>query len=776
MDIQNIKEIVETIEETIADRGSEMENSSQLTNELIVDDLILGLGYNKKRDHNVLRIFDKPFDWEIAVSGCKLAIKVFSLSTENLALDTEALDYIEANNIEIIVATNGKKLQLMGESEYTINLLGELKQTDYEVLAALSKDTFNKEFLESLGKAKTITEEEMVDIFIQSKEQLASVLESRANELQSGKAGAAEQAEKLISRIENSLISKNVDVASEAFEELRNQVKELTAKNNEDITTIQSLQITIDELNAKIKETSGESRRKALEILSLIDDSNNAKRSYVAVINDEIIQYSQLHTFVGKVLQTLYYIKSFEAQPFIFNGDVFTLESDGASIKHNDLIINNRAYDVVVTNNQEDEVIQKLKTIFSHFDDIVFEVKKTGNLFVEQNTGISDEVAGIERTDENEEEAEEESVESIEETEPGAEEFESHLLVSQLKAIDTLLWSEEEVEISNIRFIGSNTSSFIINDGSNADMTLEQILAKCIDAVISISESEQEQQTVLKLKQKNLELVSDLIKPYSEEYKDCLRINGTRYVITEIPDVKKLISILENMCKTLEINTDSIFVYMDAMTSSEAILNDYGFEIEQVPISNSTLYAENEQPEIGTAILRGDMFNNILISRNSLQIHKDILKRTLAVKTKYVSRLIDYANQEDELKQIVSAMIAEAEKQGKEVLKCNTGYVVGEQYKLLSDNKEEVGEEALEIEVGNEVYYLAHLDDWQIAESLIKMHVALFNNTSIAVKEQIDADAINYYGSEFLTSEPSTSLAIQSFVRYVASCVDSKQR
>lgn len=772
----NIKEIVETIEETIADRGSEMENSSQLTNELIVDDLILGLGYNKKRDHNVLRTFDKPFDWEIAVSGCKLAIKVFSLSTENIVLNAEALDYIEANNIEIVVATNGKKLQLMGESEYTINLLGELKQTDYEVLAALSKDTFNKEFLESLGKAEVITEDEMIDIFIQSKEQLASVLESRANELQAGKTGAAEQAEKLISRIENSLISKNVDVASEAFEELRNQVKELTAKNNEDITTIKSLQITIDELNTKIKETSGESRRKALEILSLIDDSNNAKRSYVAVINDEIIQYSQLHTFVGKVLQTLYYIKSFEAQPFIFNGDVFTLESDGASIKHNDLIINNRAYDVVVTNNQEDEVIQKLKTIFSHFDDIVFEVKKTGNLFVEQNTGISDEVAGIERTDENEEEAEEESEESIEETEQGAEEFESHLLVSQLKAIDTLLWSEEEVEISNIRFIGSNTSSFIINDGSNADMTLEQILAKCIDAVISISESEQEQQTVLKLKQKNLELVSDLIKPYSEEYKDCLRINGTRYVITEIPDVKKLISILENMCKTLEINTDSIFVYMDAVTGSEAILSDYGFEIEQVPISNSTLYAENEQPEIGTAILRGDMFNNILISRNSLQIHKDILKRTLAVKTKYVSRLIDYANQEDELKQIVLAMIAEAEKQGKEVLKCNTGYVVGEQYKLLSDNKEEVGEEALEIEVGKEVYYLAHLEDWQIAESLIKMHVALFNNTSIAVKEQIDADAINYYGSEFLTSEPSTSLAIQSFVRYVASCVDSKQR
>jgi len=51
------------------------------------------------------------------------------------------------------------------------------------------------------------------------------------------------------------------------------------------------------------------------------------------------------------------------------------------------------------------------------------------------------------------------------------------------------------------------------------------------------------------------------------------------------------------------------------------------------------------------------------------------------------------------------------------------------------------------------------------------MHTVIFNDASIAVKVQINVDAVNYYGSEYETSEPSTSLEVKSFVDYVASCV-----
>lgn len=774
MDIMKLHELVDSINETVDCKREELTGNKQLTNELIVDDLMLGLEYNKKKDTNVKIMFDYDVDWEVkSADGVSMAVKVYGLGSGINSSEVKSLQgYCKNNNVQLVIVTDVIEtiiyiLDTNGlEPIYTVRMTEDMNETDINVLKALSKNEFNFTYIKSLMNKKVITVDDVAEVFISNSDKIVEGICAVVDEALPDCTNSRVQTEIFYNNIVSSLTSDERDATEEQIQKLKDQIMELTSKNNDSITTIQSLECTISELNEKLEKTSGESKRKAMELLSVIDDSDSASRSYVAVINEEIIQFEELHTFVGRVLQILYSIKSFEAQPYIFDGSIFTLES--SDTKHNDLIVNNRAYDVVISNDEEDTAIQKLKTIFSHFDDILFEVKKTGKMISKQVTGIDEDIFVDDVEDEDESgvaQKQEETEEKVETTD------DERLLVAQLKILDSLLWTEEEVNIFNIRFIGSNNVTFVVNNGTSADMTYEQMLCKCIDAVVSLSLSEQEQETVIKLKQKNLELIDGVIKTYSDEFKDCPRINGTRYVVTKIENAKQAANIVNEICKALDIDTQQIFIYFDAVTTSEPIISDYAIDIDSIPIINSVLYnAEETTP--GVAILRGEMFNHVLLSKNSLQVHKDIMKKTLAVKTKYLSRLFN--NYDVDIKQIVEAMFVEALNQGKDISRCNIGYVIGEQYKIVSDTIEEVSDNPIELDIDDNRYYMSRLEEWQIAETLLKIHISLFNNASIAVKEQIDIGAVNYYGDDFVTSEPSTSLAIQSFVRYVASCVDIK--
>ena len=96
------------------------------------------------------------------------------------------------------------------------------------------------------------------------------------------------------------------------------------------------------------------------------------------------------------------------------------------------------------------------------------------------------------------------------------------------------------------------------------------------------------------------------------------------------------------------------------------------------------------------------------------------------------------------------------------------GNVIGESYKILSSSEFEVSPEHSAITSLGGVIYMSYIEPWQIMHTLIKVHTTIFNNTSIAIKELVNVDAINFYGKEFETSEPSLALAVKSFVDYIA--------
>ena len=157
-----------------------------------------------------------------------------------------------------------------------------------------------------------------------------------------------------------------------------------------------------------------------------------------------------------------------------------------------------------------------------------------------------------------------------------------------------------------------------------------------------------------------------------------------------------------------------------------------------------------------------------LFKSNKNTIHEDIIVKALKIKTKYLCA--DVVGM-DAIAEVVESMMMEAYRSNVVIKPEKFGNLLGTNHKLISDNKADIGDDAIELDNLSTKIYLSQLDTWQVPYALIKIHTTLFNNSAIAIQTKVNGTAINFYGTEFETAEPSLSLAVKSFVDYVASGV-----
>lgn len=1004
----NIKEITETIEFNKED----LKCNRMLTNEIIVDDIMLGLGYNKRRDKSVQRIYNKLIDWMVVTtSGKKIAFKVLSLDeTMDSASDMDdTIKYCTEARYSLLIIITGITLTVLRYNKVDINyakvkdisLEKELESIDEQIIDAISKETFNIDIIDSLLKP-TFNYDNLIEIIVDNKQNLSeyianlvgkecpkeiieqfidnsispsnevrlsedttelkqlleqskqelnqvnSELESIKSELKTYKEQHSKDT-KLISELKSQAgqiynveqtskekddtiekLTKANEEKDEIIENLESKIKEQcneinSLKENSNNNTEQSssneemqrkidsyvakirdlsLKISeteeerdealkkVEEMQKEVEELSGSDLRFAEQLLNSIDDDEDDDRSYVAVINKELLSYEDIHTFIGRCLQKLYDLKSFEASQFIFNGDIFKMDINS---KFSDIIMNSKTYDVILATDNENEELNKLRIVFSHFDDVVFVCKKTGTLrkninsrydipeeheeiqlesdeylpdsyeedteqsefgepvqnfeeqsdegqsFEEQSFDMSKQEfegqqgkdlfstpeQGVEQQSEfrfdndNMEESdinglfgddedtmptdEEDSMPTDEENimsndemqnlfnsnnnesfnsiqqefngevpyfDDGLDtieepEMQKHLLVAQLLNIDMLIWSEEPIKFNNIKYISTNIITFGIN---TQDTSYDRLLCKCIDAILAIEAFNGSKDLVHRLKQKDFSKANNFLKLYSPEYSQYPRINGTRYVVAGIESVQQVAAALLDVCSIMEIDTQEIFLYFETETNSQFIIDSYDFDENAIKIAETTSYIPEEgvEPSQSIAIIRGDMFNHIVITKNSLKVHKEIFNKALAIKTKYLGVVLDSI---DKVYEVICDTLQAAQNSGLQIDFKAIGNVIGENYMLISNEEYKVSPEHVEYNVLGQTVYISKLEDWQVPHSLIKVHTALFNNTAIAVKTSINSDAVNYYCNNFETSEPSLGLAVNSFADYVADCI-----
>ena len=667
-----------------------------------------------------------------------------------------------------------------------------IAELENEIASAPNSLDDNVEEIENIKAELNNTKEEV--------ERKAAEIEKLNSELASKDERIAELENEIASAPEESANTntESGSVDQSEIDAYREQIQELTNKLADSQDEVVELNKKLEDAENKLDNMSGADRQKAIELINVIEDSDELPRSYVAVINTELLQYDALHTFVGRTLQKLYELKSYEASQFIFNGDIFKIVQPA---ERNDLIMNNKAYDVKIDGIHEDEVLNKLRIVFSHFSDVIFECKKIGSTSVKEvaqdNSSVDTEDITV---DNNEEEIEitentedtidlgdnNSDLDSIQldesfDTSDDSDDFEDTelqqesstntlhgILCGQLLQIDQLIWNDEPIEFNTIKYIGSSSMNFNINMNCD-DMSNEQLFCRSLDAILALAVSAGDVQSLYKLRQTDLSQINNFIKLYTEEYAAYPRINGTKYAVAGIDSVKQVASVLYDLCMSLDIDTSDIFLFFDATTESEQIMNDYGYEEMAIQLREETDTSTIPDEANGMAVLKGNIFSNIIITKNSLQAHRKIFGDTLAIKTNYLQKLIKV---ESDVTETIREILCEAVNHGRSEINYNSiGNVIGEKYKLVSNNANEVNAEASQVDVNGTTVYISKLESWQVPLSVIKVHTALMANTSIAIKLGINTEALNFYINDFVVAEPSLALAVASFSRYVESCL-----
>lgn len=904
MEQQKFIDLAEDILATIGTRKHDMENSRPATNDLIVTDILMGLGYNMRRDTSVERIYSGDYDWSLE-SAQGDAVAVYTVpACKEITLDNDlmvAFETLSGVPYKVVLVTNAETLEIWKydtESEnkykrvYTVDFKS-LDDTDFKVLDAVSKQGFDEDILDEISKDCEVTVEKVKKLFDTHIKGMLLNLVTSSGADENEASNVIDEFMNKMSFDNESIVSGGIDISNEEVNKLRamlnesnekikrlesnearaesdkvdsyiEQIRDLNIKMSDKDKKIEELEEENKDLKDQINQLSGSDRKRAQEMLDLMDDNPESPRNYVAVVNSELLQNDNLHTFVGRVMQKLYGIKSLEASQYIFNGELFKLNSNAV---RNDLRMNSKNYDIDFREGEtEDEILNKLRVLMSNFSDVVFECKKIGSLHPVKNQAHEDEFEnpgdfegsqgfesneqdfngneqGFDESDSYEEDglaidsengnfegnigafdsgeqgfneeandfendgqgfeenasAEDSGFDSMagfnsetdsfgefisDETEVPEEndEFTSDkqrkpvLLACQLSTVDELIWSDEEINFKSVKYITDDQMKLVFsinNDGGN-----DNTLCKCINAMLAIEAHKKNKDIIKQVKLKNFSQVNSFIKLYTEQYKDCPRINGTKYAICGVSTVGNIGSALNDIGKALNIDTSSMFIYFEAETDSYSILDNYQYDENYITPRENVNFVSSGNNTMKEVVLRGDMLSSIVITKNSLQVQKEILSNIVAVKTKYIGKVIHSSegsdgalvNSNEDVAEVFSKMLMEARANGTNIDPKDICTVIGTGYKLMSYNENDVAPDHMEMSIEGEKIYISKLENWQMVESLVKVHTVLFNNTGIAIKIHTNVDAINFYGTQFCTAEPTLSLAVNSLVNYVTSC------
>ena len=141
-------ELLNGIKGTIGLHNEELRNEPNSINDFIIEDLLEGLGYNKRKDPTVKRLYSDRLTWRIANHiGIMITTKNntddIQIEFKNLPeFDCDILMVVNHDSIFMFRYTNGEFKRI-----YMLNLTKDLTKTDIEFLDTISKDKTKEDII-----------------------------------------------------------------------------------------------------------------------------------------------------------------------------------------------------------------------------------------------------------------------------------------------------------------------------------------------------------------------------------------------------------------------------------------------------------------------------------------------------------------------------------------------------------------------------------------------------------------------------------------------------
>lgn len=862
---------LEYVKETIELRREDIENNEFETNNLLLDDILIALGYNKRREPGVKALYSSNADWEIIYNGeTRFIVAVYGYNSDKPTIKQlePSFEFADINGFRFVLLTDGERLAIYGDREELADIQNIFDESSDEILSALSKQGWNPEYIKSLSINNILTDDnilntiknnidtisfkvlELLDVkntelaLDKTREVILSLggktenIETNA-ELNNAKAtieklnldlnSAKESISKLtqelqdkdsnteneesiqkiaelnsrLNELELTLKSKDAKIneiqaiideykqnelklnqENELLKQKNSEIQEsLNSTNNENtdnydegayrekIATLtedkQKLTMELAEYKDKLEEMerkqAGDEDKQvvmARQLLEAVEDNEELNRTYVGVVNSKLFQISELTKFVGTCLQELYLAVSFELMHLLFDGDIFKIIQPAV---RTDLLINTKAYDIDISELSEEEVLSRLKTLFSKFDNVVFMCKAIGtykepaiieNEYVEDYTEL-DEI-GIEELDDIplEDNLDSDSFSNEIAFEDSELDIGGYNKILGLALVDvgSVIWSQGN-PIKTLYALNDGVNTFKISND-----TYENIVNSTITSMLTICNSSLESLNLLR----NTDLTTLSASIHRDKLSDTdIQILDTCYY-TDVDNMRKCVSMLLAVADILNIDTTRVYMYFEAdyidgngleenYIDREMLVIPQELDIDSLEKCNDTIHC----------IISGTSILNIQEIESVLNVERLVIDKAIAARTAYMTNAL---RSNTDIAKAVATCLAQADMENIPDIISRINKIVNYETNVILGEDEEHSDEAIEFTAGTNTYYIDTMPGYITTLLLIYLHKEILNDGIIDIRVELNSTVYTALKNGLITPDIYKSLAGKLFI------------
>lgn len=542
----------------------------------------------------------------------------------------------------------------------------------------------------------------------------------------------------------------------------RDRISELIYDNQELGEKLKAATMELDDIARK---KAGEEDPKivlARQLLDAVDDNQELNRTYVGVVNSKLFQLNDLSKFTGICIQELYSLVSFDLMKLLFDGDVFKVIQPAV---RGDLMINTKKYDIDLSMLSEEEVISRLKTLFSKFDDrVIFMCKTIGtydenydaNDMSDVNNLIFNEDGSVEMAEldifgermdfvKKLDHKEEEQKEELEPVTP--------LLGLALCDVSDVMWQENS-PIRNIRAIGNQSAIYGIKNNKNP----YDILLHSVKSLIALTDNISNSVSILNTV--NLAEHSGFVS-LEQQSESALKIPYTEYYI-ELNSLQRCISILLTIAEVLSLDESAVYMYFEASYLPGSDLVDNYMDRNLLGLDVCIDKSKLGKAKCGIhCMLTGQVYYNQMCNDDVSKGIDLLVTKSIALRTKHFQTAISDV---DKLNNVFSNMFNSVEEDIADSIVDQLNIEFGtEENELLLCNK--TNNTWLEISVHGKVYYIDKIPGAIVTKLIFRVHELVYGaDAPIDIRAELDSQIYGHFIDGAITADCSEYMSGKWFI------------
>ena len=168
---------LEYVKETIELRKQDIENNDLETNSLLMDDVLLAFGYNKRRDKGVKAVYAGGADWEISEgSEVRMLIKVYGYNGEEPSGQqlSEVMSLASELDARFVILTDGNRLSVYAEDSKILGIDTLFSDENDDKLQYLTNSGWDPDKL--IAECTSVNITEKVSEYISSEAFIQSII------------------------------------------------------------------------------------------------------------------------------------------------------------------------------------------------------------------------------------------------------------------------------------------------------------------------------------------------------------------------------------------------------------------------------------------------------------------------------------------------------------------------------------------------------------------------------------------------------------------------